>query len=449
MDLPVIQSIEQLEAEVKKVYLMVDDGVIGTLCATVIANKLKLDPVWLMLIAPSSGGKSELLNGLMGLKFVFPISDLTVNSMASGFKGKPGEETSLLWKANYGILLFKDFTSILSKDKEAKKAIMAQFREIYDGRYDKTTGNGKNINWRGKIGAIAGATEMVYESLADMSAMGDRFIMYSMNQPPRDEVARRMFANSGDMTEKRQHIQNCFTSYITYVLDNVSPERIELGEELQEEILRVADFATRARSAVLTDFKTGMVDFVPTPEMPMRVISQLCNIATAFLIMQKAAPAFISKEGPDADRNDRNLLQPRFKNALYKISMDSIPKKRRMALQALASYTDGVSSGGLATLLNYPTETVKKWFYALNGLGICERIKGSRNSDEWKMKDEYRKIMQEFDNIRIISGSLFSERADDDFEGFLDAGTDAAIQAIEARERAEQEALQEIEREAL
>lgn len=448
MDLPEIRTIEALEAEVRKVYLMVDDGVIATLCATVIANRMKLDPVWLMLVAPSSGGKSELLNALMGLKFIFPVSDITVNSFASGFKGKPGEETSLLWKANYGILVFKDFTSILSKDKEAKKAIMAQLREIYDGRYDKTTGNGKNISWKGKIGAIAGATEMIYESLADMSAMGDRFIMYTLEQPPRDEVARRMFQNSGDMSEKRAHIQNCFTSYINYVLENQSSDPIDLGEELQEEILRVADFATRARSAVLTDFKTGAVDFVPTPEMPMRVISQLCNIANAFLIMQRAAPVDRLKQ-MGAHPVDPNVLQPRFKNALYKISMDSIPKKRRMALQALASYTDGVSSGGLAAMLNYPTETVKKWFYALNGLGICERMKnGGRHGDEWKMRDEYRKIMQEFDKIKIISGSLFESDAGDDFESFLEGDTHAVLDELEARERAELQALDQ-ERESL
>lgn len=434
MELPEIKTIEALEAEVKKVFLMVDDGIVALLCASVIANRMKLDPVWLMLIAASSGGKSELLNGLMGLKFVYPVSDLTVNSMASGFKGKPGEETSLLWKANYGILLFKDFTSILSKDKEAKKAIMAQFREIYDGRYDKTTGNGKNINWRGKIGAIAGATEMVYESLADMSAMGDRFIMYSMIQPPRLEVAKRMFQNNTDMTEKRQHIQNCFTAYITYVLENQSPEKVDLGEELQDEIIRVADFGTRARSAVLTDFKTGMVDFVPSPEMPMRVIAQLSNIATAFMIMKRARPDFAMERAENKDK-----LEPKFRNVLYKIAMDSIPKKRRMALQALASYSDGVSSGGLAALLNYPTETVRKWFFALNGLEICERLKsGGRNGDQWVMRDEYRKIMQEFDKIRIISGSLFEGNADDDFEGYLEGDdTAAALNAIEAREREE------------
>lgn len=442
MELPQIRTIEALEAEVKKVFLMVDDGIVPLLCATVIANKMKLDPVWLMLIAPSSGGKSELINALMGLKYIFPVSDLTVNSMASGFKGKPGEETSLLWKANYGILVFKDFTSILSKDKEAKKAIMAQFREIYDGRYDKTTGNGKNINWRGKIGAIAGATEMVYEALGDMSAMGDRFIMYSMIQPPRLEVARRMFDNNTDIGEKRQHIQNCFTSYITYVLDNVSPDRIDLPEELKDEILHVADFGTRARSAVLTDFKTGAVDFVPSPEMPMRVISQLCNIAAAFFVMKRADPNFKLDRFPDK-------LDDRYKNVLYKIAMDSIPKKRRMALQALASYTAGVSSGGLAALLNYPTETVKKWFYALNGLGICERLKnGGSRGDEWIMREEYRLLMQKFDKIRIIEGPLQEENARDEFESFLQGDTTAALDAIEEQERAQAEKERE-ERESL
>lgn len=436
MDLPIITKIEDLEAEVRKVYLIPDTGIIRVLCATVIANKLKLDPVWLMIVASSSGGKSELINALNGLPYIHPISDVTMNTFASGFKGKPGEETSLLWKANYGILAFKDFTSIISKDKEAKKAIMAQLREVYDGQYNKETGNGKAIAWKGKIGAIAGATEMIYESLADLSAMGDRFIMYSMEMPDRREMSLRVFDNVSDMAEKREHIQKCFTSYITYVLERVDPNRPQFTDKIRDEIIDVADFATLVRSAVLTDFKTGAVDYVPSPEMPTRVVSQLLSLSSAFVAMKKARPEYdMMQNKEEFNQADADIL--------YRVAMDSIPKKRRMALQALARYDGGVSSAGLATALNYPTETVKKWFAILNGLGICERIKrGGRLGDEWVMKDAFRKIVQRFDKIETVKGILQGEESDEDaFEAYLEAGDLAKVEEIQkdAAERAEQD----------
>lgn len=416
-----ITTIEQLEDEVSKVLLIVDKGVIKILVATVIANKLKLDPVWLMLVAPSSAGKSELISSLNGLKFIHQVSDVTMNTFASGFKGKPGEEASLLWKANYGILTFKDFTSIISKNKEAKREIMGQLREIYDGSYNKKTGNGKDVNWKGKIGAIAGATEMIYESLADLSAMGDRFVMYSMVQPDRYLVSKRVLDNTGDMAEKRKYMQDCFTEYINYVLANITTDTPKLNEKTRDELLKVADFATRARSAVLTNFKTGAVDFVPSEEMPMRVTAQLYNLAAAFLVMKKARPDY----GKKHDEGKEDILSEEYTEVLYKVAMDSIPKKRRMALQALAKYQAGVSSSGLASLLNYPTETVKQWLYALNGLGICQRIKrpGSKG-DEWKIKPEYADIMVRFDRIEIVEGFLaaeFEEEKDDDWFDAPDA----------------------------
>lgn len=422
-----ITTIEQLEDEVSKVFLIVDRGVIRVLVAAVIANKLKLDAVWLMLVAPSSGGKSELISALNGLKFIHPISDVTMNTFASGFKGKPGEETSLLWKANYGIFTFKDFTSILSKNKEAKKEIMGQLREIYDGSYDKKTGNGRDIAWKGKIGAIAGATEMIYESMQDMSAMGDRFIMYSIEQPDRREVSRRVLANTTDMGEKRQHIQDCFTSYITYILEHVDATAPQLSEKTREELLDVADFATAARSAVMTNFKTGAVDFVPTKEMPMRVTSQLYNIAAAFLVMNKARPDYKMRKKEDDDN-----LSSDYTEILYKVAMDSIPVKRRKALQALATYQSGVSSGGLAALLNYPTETVKQWLYALNGLGIATRVKGRKN-DEWVLKDEYRKTMIRFDKIQIVPGFLDAESEQEEIAW----DSPDALEALDERNREE------------
>ena len=152
-----IKHFSDLQKEFEKTFLFKDTGVLRLMCATVIANQMDLDPVWLFLVASSSGGKSELISSLNdieveGHNLIFPISDLTSNTFASGQK-RTGKETSLLFKMPSGsIMTFKDFTSILSKNREARAEIVGQLREIYDKEYTKRTGTGDDIVWRGKLG---------------------------------------------------------------------------------------------------------------------------------------------------------------------------------------------------------------------------------------------------------------------------------------------------------
>jgi len=130
-------------------------------------------------------------------------------------------------------MAFKDFTSILSKNPEARTEIMAQLREIYDGEYTKRTGTGDDIVWHGKVGAIAGSTEAVYKHLEDLSAMGDRFIMYNIEQPDRLQVARRALENARDIHEKRDAVKSATKSYIEHVLERVdnNTDEISISDE--------------------------------------------------------------------------------------------------------------------------------------------------------------------------------------------------------------------------
>ena len=74
-----------------------------------------------------------MLNGLKGMEGTFWLSELTENTLLSGLdeKGKP--EPSLLMKLKDEVLIFKDFTTILSMPRDRLRAILAQLREIYDG----------------------------------------------------------------------------------------------------------------------------------------------------------------------------------------------------------------------------------------------------------------------------------------------------------------------------
>jgi len=410
-----ITTFKQLEEEFKKVFLIVDPGILKLIMSVVIGNKLPVDPIWLMMVAASSGGKSELMLTLDKIgESIIPISDLTTNTFASGQK-KTGKETSLLHKMKPGsVLVFKDFTSILAKNRESKGEIMAQLREIFDGKYTKRTGTGDDVIWNGKVGALAGSTETVYQYNEDFSAMGDRFIMYSIHLPDRMEVARKAIKNIEDMKEKRLHLQDCVKEYIEYVLKNMKPTSLNLSEEAENDILRVADFCTAVRSGIVMDERDrSLVRFVPSTETPTRVVQQLYSIAKALATMNAVE-----------NSDEKGHLKYEDTQIVYKIAFDSIPIMRRMALTALAKYRGGVTTKALATSLNYPTKVVNGWLSQLNGLKICNRI-ANGNADKWYLKDEYRKIMVDFQGIQPVEDSL--EDIEED-PGFTDEQIDPSFQ---------------------
>ena len=100
---------------------------------------------------------------------------------------------------------------------------------------------------------------------------------------------------------------------------------------------------------------------------------------------------------------------------LYKISFDSIPLKRRMALQALATYGQGATTKGIATLINYQTAVVNAWLAQLNALKICTReSKGGNQGDKWTLRKENRDIMVKFENIKVLDKELIGDEDDDE-----------------------------------
>lgn len=412
-----ITKIEDLQSEFDKVFLMDDRGVLPLLCACVIANQMDIDPIWLLLISPPSGGKTELIEslGLVNLRnkpLCYPISDLTVNTFASGQK-RQGKETSLLHKMAPGsIMTFKDFTSMISKNRDAQQEIMGQLREIYDQQYVKRTGTGDDITWRGKVGAIAGCTQIIYESNEQFAVMGDRFIMYEMTQPDRIAVLERVIESMSDKTnrfkDKKNKLKEYIKSYLEYCFDNIDNVALEIAKDTKDDLLQVVNFVTMVASGVMVDKKKNTVEFVPTQTMPMRMAKQILGLAQAFILMNKISPG-ITENMPVAEGN-LTVEQVRI---LYKVAFDTIPIKRRMALKILAKYELGVTTGGLATALGYQTPVVAGWLAQLNALGICSREKNGR-SDKWFLNDKFRDVMVRFDHIQVVNKALDSDEEIED-----------------------------------
>lgn len=397
-------TIKDVEKAFNDVYLLADKGVIRLVMATVIANRLTFSdkPVWLLLIAPSSGGKTMIMQSLDYLgKWIIPVDTLTTNTFASGFRAL--EDVSLLDKANGGIIVFKDFTTLTSMNKDGLDEIMGQFRAIYDGSFNKKTGTGVNIDWKGKVGIIAGGTVAVQRKLRQYSEQGERFVNYIIKQPDRVEMTRRAILNQKNMKQKEEDLKNIVLEFITTVINRAYEKEIDLTDDLVNDMIQVANFSTLARSPVILNRQSGKLEWVPEAEMPSRMATKFTNLAVALSLLH---------EDGQLDTLD--------KDTVYKTAFDSVPADRRLALQVLTKHSSATTKS-LAISLNYPTETVRGWCVQLNALGMVERSAGSRNSDKWTLKREFREAMSKFEKIDIKDEELtVSKEAEEIFDSHVE-----------------------------
>src|SRR6516225_2737166 len=114
----------------------------AVLAAYVANRKLGGDPVWLMLVGGSGVGKTERLTPLAVMPDVILESSISgPAALLSGTAKKERAKTAsggILRKLpnGEGVLLLKDFTSIIDMHRDSRAEVLAALREVYDGRWD-------------------------------------------------------------------------------------------------------------------------------------------------------------------------------------------------------------------------------------------------------------------------------------------------------------------------
>lgn len=392
-------TFDDLERFVHEKFEVKDVGIVRLICATIIANKLSGDPVWLFIVAPPSGLKTELIRALDGIEGIHGLSSLTPHTLISGQKST-SKETSLLLKIQNGIFTFKDFTSVLEMNKIARDEILSQLREIYDGQYSKSFGTGDDVRWDGKMGFLAGVTEAVDLFQGMYNILGERFLQYRMVQPGRKEATRRGMQNAPHIHEIRQQMKDLFTNYVTSF--KLPEELPAIPEDWINEIIELSDFATLARSAVMRDANMRDITHVFSPEMPIRFAKQLTLLAQTFLAMGTT----------DED-----------KNILRKIAFSSLSKNRLRVFHYLSKSRCDVKLAGkdvvndekdngaktseaideenewtsksIGIAMGLPTTTARRILEEINAQGFVERGKlGS--ADAWMLKEEYKEFFHKY-----------------------------------------------------
>jgi hypothetical protein len=101
-----------------------DQDAINTVLATAAVERLNGDPLWVLVVSGSGNAKTETVQALTGARAVLTSTISSDGALLSGTSAKEKAEDAtggLLRKiGSRGVLVIKDFTSILSTSRDAR-----------------------------------------------------------------------------------------------------------------------------------------------------------------------------------------------------------------------------------------------------------------------------------------------------------------------------------------
>jgi energy-coupling factor transporter ATP-binding protein EcfA2 len=330
-----------------------DTGSLDAVLATVVANRLDGDAVWLLLVGPPGGGKSEILNAITGLEDAHPTGTLTEASLLSGTPKKDAGDAKgglLRIIGAQGIIVAKDFGSVLSMNRDARAQLLAALREVYDGSWTRHVGSdgGRTLHWEGKVGLVGGCTPTIDRHHAVMGAMGERFVLYRLPEVDANVQAREALGHAGRERQMRKELAAAAHSIL---IESAEKRPRKRNEQDITRLITLATLVARARSAVERDGYSRDIELVPAPEAPTRIIVMLARILDGLDILgatQDEAWALVTK-----------------------IGLDCVPALRISALFTLAD-RGRTDTTDVALAVRYPGITTRRALEDLNAHGLVD-----------------------------------------------------------------------------
>jgi hypothetical protein len=350
------------------------DGVTTRVChAVYIANMvLSGDPVWMFLVGGSGQGKTERLAPLAGMPHVELASTLSgeaalLSATARRDRAEHAHGGLLRRIGDKGILVIKDFTSILEMDRTARGQVLAALREVYDGRWDREVGTegGQTLTWKGKCGVLAACTTAIDRAHAVMNDMGPRSLFVRL--PPADpaEIGRSALAHMGRETAMRAELAAATVGLLTHLTG-----RPHDTGPVEDGLIGLAALVSLSRSPVHRDWG-GEVELVGDPEAPTRIIKQLGQLWRACGIL--------------------GLGLPESWQVVTRCALDSIPKLRGALIRYLAKHVGPADTSTVRIALAHPKRTVLRALEDLTAHHVVIRtFAGQGHADQWELSPQAR-----------------------------------------------------------
>lgn len=381
-------SFEDVEKVFRKWLFLENTDAIKTACAIVLSTKMKGDPLWMMLVAPPGGSKTEIISSFNMCSNVYLTSSLTPHAMVSGANDRDGSDPSLLPKLNDKCLNIKDFTVILGKKEADKDEIFSIFRDAYDGSTSKDFGNGIKRHYNCHFSILAGVTPVIYNLGMQHAGLGERFLKFyigdSIQHPSEVEMMRKAIHNVSHEMTMREEMAIAMRDFMHYKLSQMEREDFtypEIPIEIENQLLYAVQYAATMRGTVTRDVRNN--DIVMSK--PFREVGTRLSKNIAKFLMNLA---FVLGKKVVGDEEYR---------IVKKIILDSIDQRSEEIVRkiyiAAPTIDDTIATREVARITRYNGSTVGRIMNDLNLLRIVER-QGKNNKFEWRVSQHIRELIE-------------------------------------------------------
>lgn len=350
---------EDVYKEYEKYIYVKDRCVIDLMYGAIIANRLSGDPVWLFMVAPPGGSKTEFILSVDTAPLIYTVTGLSSKTLISGYIGSGGTDPSLLPMLDGKVLIIKDFTTILKQPKTDKEAIFGILRDAYDGKIDWVFGNGLQRRYIARFGIIAGVTPVIEIETENDTILGERFLRYNMpyyteEENEQKEIIKCAIKNTTNENEIRDSLRKVGFKVLNY---NFQQKPI-ITEEIFEKITNLAQWIAVMRGYINRQKYTELITHKPFVEVGTRIAKQLIKLSTGISMF----------------RRETEISEYVYSKIITKVAQSTVPSKNNIILEYLYKQKEAQQVQEIAKAIGLPTITTNITLENLVLLNILERI---------------------------------------------------------------------------
>jgi hypothetical protein len=352
-------SLDELLAAYREILHLPDPGIVEVNLASVAANRMTGDPLWLLDVGPPASGKTEIIESLCRLPDTHSVSTFTEAGLLSGSAVREGDDKPtgglLVELGEQGILMFKDLTTLVSEHASTRNRLFACLREVYDGKFVRSLGTkgGTPFKWEGRAGLIGGVTEVI--DTVDLGLLGERFCYYrlpELAEPDTYLASKKALANLGHQRENRKTLARAVERFFANLDLPETPPPLDATTD--EWLMILAALGARCRSSVVRGGHDHQLELVPSPERPPRFLVQLGQLYSALTVI-----------GVDRAETCRLVAQ---------IALDGMTRGRRSVLDAFRNVDREHALSSIAGSVRLPPTTTRRHIEDLTAHGVLDLV---------------------------------------------------------------------------
>jgi hypothetical protein len=285
----------------------------------------------------------------------------------------------------------------MSKDKDTFKTLLGQLRQIYDGRINKSFGNGSDdqvikvhVSWLGAC------TSEWYSIAQQHASMGERFFTYEMTTANQERVANLIRNRTSNAFRDKLHF--IYKEYLEYVLPKESIDQQPIEDSINDEIFQLCDMATLSRTAV------GRNRYAKNEVTNVHLREAIGRLYNSSMVLCKSLRHINLMDGIGNINTESDM------RLIARFILTSIPQARRNMLFSLAKY------GGSATFKTIrDTGTAnEEALQDLAHIGVIHKSQIGYNGS-WMLPSKYVELLNKWRPVMSDTLTTYEDSGNEDW----------------------------------